>query len=314
MNDSVSTYRPLDGIDLNLLVTLHALVDASSVTVAASRLGTTQPTVSRALATLRETFGDPLLVRSGRGMSLTPFAVALREPLEQTLGAVDRLRTVGTFDPARDERHFRLLVPDVIGASLVPPIFEALTGAPGVTLEVHGSERDALGWLLRDEVDLVVGAASLVHPELMVRRFPGRMTWSVLFGRRHPAWREGLTEDSWIASDHLQLIPGGRAKAPGHLDALLARRGEARRVVARVAYLAAVGPMIEKSRLVTSLPTSACRWIARRRRLRVVPHPLGEELSELELHSTWHTARQPDAGHQWLRARVHQCVEAFLAG
>ena len=47
MNDSVSTYRPLDGIDLNLLVTLHALVDASSVTVAASRLGTTQPTVSR---------------------------------------------------------------------------------------------------------------------------------------------------------------------------------------------------------------------------------------------------------------------------
>ena len=117
---------------------------------------------------------------------------------------------------------------------------------------------------------------------------------------------------SWLSSSHVQLIPGGRAEAPGHLDTLLADRGESRRVVARVAYLAAVGPMLEQSRLVTSLPSSACRWIARRHRLRVVPHPLADELDELELRSSWHAAHHADAGHRWLRATVHRCVEAFI--
>lgn len=307
------TASPLDGIDLNLLVTLRALVETSSVTVAASRLNTTQPTVSRALATLRQVFGDPLLVRSGRGMALTPFAVAMREPLEQTLGAIDRLRTVGAFDPQRDERHFRLLVPDVIGSSLIPSVFAALEDAPGITLEVHGSERGALDALLRDGVDLVVGAPPLEHPELMVRRFAGAgMTWSAMFGRRHPAWAGRLTRRSWLSSEHLQLITSGQAKAPSQLDALLTGRGESRRIVARVAYLAAVGPMLERSRLVTSLPTPACRWIARGRRLRVVPHPLASELGQLDLRSTWHALHQADAGHRWLRATVHQCIEEFL--
>lgn len=312
MNETVSTSRPLDGIDLNLLVTLRALVEASSVTVAANELGTTQPTVSRALGTLRHVFGDPLLVRSGRGMALTPFAKALREPLERTLGAVDRLRTVGAFDPQRDERHFRLLIPDVIGSSLVPTLLTALEGAPAVTFEVHGSEREALDGLLRGEVDLMVGVPALDHPELMVRRFAHGMSWSAMFGRRHPAWRDGLTRQSWLSSAHLQLIPGGRAEAPGHVDTFLTERGDSRRVVARVAYLAAVGPMLERSRLVTSLPTPACHWIARGHRLRVVPHPLVDELGELDLRSTWHTAHQADAGHRWLRATVHRCMEAFL--
>lgn len=148
----------------------------------------------------------------------------------------------------------------------------------------------------------------------MVRRFKRGMTWSAMFGRRHPAWRDGLTTESWLSSAHLQLIPGGQAKAPGQLDAILAERGESRRVAARVAYLAAIGPMIERSRLVTSLPSSACEEVARGRRLRVVPHPLAEELGELELRSTWHAVHQSDAGHRWLRTTAHRCIEEFLEG
>ena len=70
---------PLDGLDLNLLVALRALLREASVTRAAHRLGQTQPTVSRMLATLRTAFDDELLVRAGRGMSLTPLAKSLRK-------------------------------------------------------------------------------------------------------------------------------------------------------------------------------------------------------------------------------------------
>ena len=74
------------------------------MTRAAQRLGHTQPSVSRSLATLRAAFGDELLVRAGRGMALTPLARALRTPVERTLASIDRLRSVGAFEPASASR------------------------------------------------------------------------------------------------------------------------------------------------------------------------------------------------------------------
>lgn len=301
---------PLDGLDLNLLVTLRALLDESSVTRAAARLGTTQPSVSRALATLRTAFADPLLVRAGRGMTLTPFARALQLPLEQSLASLDRLRTVGRFDPATATRRFRLIVPDVIGVGLLPPLMDALAAAPGVSLEVHGSERHALEQLLRDEVDLTLGAATFEHPELCVSQVgQPSLGWSVVYSRRHPAYRDGMTLARWLASEHLQLIPAGRPAEPSGLDALLAKRSETRRVVAQVTYLAGVGPLLARSRLVTSLPDPAARSVAAGRGLRMAPHPLADALGPLPLRMTWHAAHQQDAGHQWMRATLRSAAE-----
>ncbi|MEM6931631.1 MAG: LysR family transcriptional regulator, partial [Myxococcota bacterium] len=140
---------PLAGLDLNLLVTLRALLREVSVTRAAHTLGQRQPTVSRALATLRSAFADELLVRTGRSMSLTPLATSLRVPVERALAAIDRLSAVGGFAPASAVRTFRLALPDLIGPLLVPDLMKAVVAqAPGVDLEMAGSERDAQRALL----------------------------------------------------------------------------------------------------------------------------------------------------------------------
>lgn len=65
--------------NLNLLVTLDVLLAEGSVARAAKRLRLSPSAMSRALQRLRETTGDPLLVRAGRGLVATPRALDLRE-------------------------------------------------------------------------------------------------------------------------------------------------------------------------------------------------------------------------------------------
>ncbi|MBU4135935.1 MAG: LysR family transcriptional regulator, partial [Alphaproteobacteria bacterium] len=95
--------------DLNQLVTLDALLSEGSVARAAKRLQLSPSAMSRALSRLRDTVGDPLLVRAGRGLVPTPRAVALREPAHQLLQEVEALlRPDESLDLARLERTFTL--------------------------------------------------------------------------------------------------------------------------------------------------------------------------------------------------------------
>src|ERR687887_2910363 len=96
----------LNSLDLNLLVTLDALLREANVSRAAMRIGLSQPAASHALQRLRDLIGDPLLVRTGARMELTPRAQGLRGPLAQALEQVRDLFTRDEFDAARSERHF----------------------------------------------------------------------------------------------------------------------------------------------------------------------------------------------------------------
>src|ERR1700759_942309 len=111
----------LNSLDLNLLTALDALLKEASVSRAAMRIGLSQPATSHALQRLRDVLGDPLLVRGGARMELTPRAQALRGPLAQALDQVRGLFISDDFDAARSERHFRLMMPDLAVELLVPP-------------------------------------------------------------------------------------------------------------------------------------------------------------------------------------------------
>src|ERR1700735_897862 len=119
----------LNSLDLNLLVALDALLREASVSRAAMRIGLSQPAVSHALQRLRDVIGDPLLVRTGARMELTPRG--------QALDQVRGLFTPDEFDASQSERHFRLMMPDLAVELLVPPLMEKVTRlAPGVTIDV----------------------------------------------------------------------------------------------------------------------------------------------------------------------------------
>src|SRR3954453_18421569 len=130
-------FMNLTSLDLNLLVALDALLLEGNVSRAAMRIGLSQPATSHALQRLREVLGDPLLVRAGARMELTPRAQALRGPLAQALDQVRGLFIPDDFDAASSERRFRLMMPDLAVELLVPPLMEKITAqAPNVRLDI----------------------------------------------------------------------------------------------------------------------------------------------------------------------------------
>ena len=107
--------------DLNLLLTLGALLEEGSVTRAVKRVGLSQPAVSNALARLRDLFGDPLLVRSGARMVPTPQALEMAPALAEALSALERaLRSPDAFDPKVARDRFPLAATDFIEMVLLP--------------------------------------------------------------------------------------------------------------------------------------------------------------------------------------------------
>ena len=127
----------LASLDLNLLLALNALLNEASVSRAAVRIGLSQPAASHALQRLRDSFGDPLLVRVGARMELTPRAESLRAPLTQTLDQIRGLFVPEGFHPAQSERRFRLMMPDLAVELLIPPLMTKIAAlAPHVRLDV----------------------------------------------------------------------------------------------------------------------------------------------------------------------------------
>lgn len=109
-------------LDLNLLLSLNALLQERSVTRAALRLGLSQPTLSGNLARLRRHYGDDLLTRVGNSYELTPLAERLTEHTAQALALADRIFQTGPdFDPARAEHQFTLVGTDATSRSSAGP-------------------------------------------------------------------------------------------------------------------------------------------------------------------------------------------------
>src|SRR5450432_202393 len=203
----------LANFNLNLLVALDALLGERSVSAAAKLTRVTPSAMSHSLAELRALLEDPLLVRSGRGMVLTPRAEALGPPLRKVLLDARRLLAGGTsFDPATAGRRFVIAAPDFLATLLLPPLLEAIAlEAPRIALDVVPSARRGNAWLLETgEVDLALGA--IVDQAPGIRRMD-LCTEGFLCAARegHPDIDGALDLDAYVGAGHLLITLGDDA-------------------------------------------------------------------------------------------------------
>src|SRR4051812_32980583 len=124
-------------VDLNLLVIFDAMARHRSVNRTAEAVGLSQPATSAALARLRAMFDDPLFVRAGTQMEPTPRALELAPSVQRVVQAIELeiLQPPG-FEPARAERSFTLLTPDIGEVAFLPGVLKRLRQeAPQVRLQ-----------------------------------------------------------------------------------------------------------------------------------------------------------------------------------
>ena len=192
-------------LDLNLLVTLEALLAERSVTRTAARLHLSQPAVSAQLSRLRDMFGDPLLVPAHRGMTPTAKALELLGPLRLALDDLrNTLHTHRDFSPARSRLAMTIACTDYVEAVVVLPLVLALRQrAPGVRIAVRRfNPAQTEQQLASGDVDLAVATPDPAHSHLRTRLLFEESY--VLIGRRdHPRLRSGLTLEEFVQLEHV---------------------------------------------------------------------------------------------------------------
>ena len=288
----------LNSLDLNLLVALEALLREASVSRAAMRIGLSQPATSHALQRLRDLIGDPLLVRTGARMELTPRAQALRGPLAQALDQVRGLFVSDDFDAARSERHFRLMMPDLAVELLMPPLMAKVTKlAPNVTIDV-------VPW--RGTGDLHRGVRPHHRPrDLDRRRLPADFTASA-FTPTATRWRCGAAirlatrlkrREAFLEARHVAVVIRGQSE--DLIDSWLRPKGIERRIALVVpGYIEALH-VTARTDLVAFVPRRLIGALAKQLSLVTVTPPLDPGIDEQFLF--YPTRAQMDPGSIWLR-------------
>ena len=287
----------LASLDLNLLVALDALLLEANVSRAAMRIGLSQPAASHALQRLREVLGDPLLVRVGARMELTPRAQALRGPLAQVLDQVRGLFIPDQFDAARSERHFRLMMPDLAVELLVPPLMEKITRlAPNVRLDVVPWRGPAIFTAeFARTIDLVISIGDAFkgfHRQLL---YTDRDALAVRRG--HPAGAKLSRRDVFLDARHVAVVI--RGQNTDLIDDWLRARGIERRIALVVpGYIEALH-IVARTDLVAFVPGRLIEALAKPLSLKATAPPLDPGADEQYMFHP--TRAQFDPGSIWLR-------------
>ncbi|MCB9545285.1 MAG: LysR family transcriptional regulator [Myxococcales bacterium] len=296
--------------DLTALATLDALLQEVSVTRAARRLGLSTPAVSHALARLRERLADPLLVRAGRGMVLTPRATALRPVVRDAMAAAGRVfADEGEFSPARLRGSLTISVTDYVLLVFGVAFDEAVrAGAPGLDLRFVPNAADDAERLRAGETDLAIGIYGDLPPELRTRPVISDRLVCVLRAD-HPTVKRRLTLERYTRLEHIQVAPRGRPG--GYVDEVLAAQGLRRRVARAVPYFQAALELAAHSDRVLTISERIARLHAPRLGLALFEPPV--PLEPFALSMVWHPRFDGDAGHRWLRERLVAVTTAMDA-
>ena len=295
----------LSGLNLNALVALDALLSERNVTRAAKRIGITQPAMSQSLARLRELFDDPLLVRKGRAMVLTPRAEAMLLPLSDALLSVERALQLGMgFDPATSTRIFKIALTDLGVTMALPPVLRVIgKEAPGIRVQVEPlSDMNLSDKLSSGEVDLVIavylGSAGGLRTEALLEE-----DYVCLVRRGHPlSRRKRLRIKDYEAHGHVAYTPVGFVPRPMAKTASVVSSGAGIRV--SVPYLLALPDVIRRTDLVATVPRGLLSAPIDLSGVVSVEAP--PELPLVEHSQWWHPRFDLDPAHQWLRARVRE--------
>lgn len=291
-------------IDLNLFLTLHALLQEKHVTRAAERLHKSQPAVSHALAQLREHFDDPLLIRQGGKMELTSKARTLLLPLDEALANLNTLLGNAAFNPADSDRRFHLAMSDYASAIILPPLVHYLrTHAPNMQIAVSQLGRDVMLAQLAD------GSLDLAFSPFIEGEVPSEIHSQSLFSEHFVCVADKailpenglLTLEEWLARQH--VLPVSRPDVQYEIERAVTRHSQQKlHLTAALPHWGMAVKLISGTDLVLTISSRAVADLSAYPNLHRFPLPL--PLPEFPYYQAWHNRKDHDPAHRWLRGAI----------
>lgn len=291
----------LRNVDLQVLVGLDVLLEELNVTRAARRLALSQPATSRLLARMRQVFGDPLLVRTARGLAPTSRALELRGPVREALAHVRRIfGTQAHFEPATSDASFIMRMGDMNEFIMLPTIARELRKtAPNVSLEIrHLPPLDTIRALDADDVHLAL-STGLVHSKSIrsAKLLDDQMV--CIMRRDHPAAARKLTLKAFLALNHIRTV---QTMSDTRLVDEHLRDRIRRRVVVTIPHWLAAPALVAETDLVAAISARMAKLVNADKRFAVQPLPFGPRSFSWQLY--WHVRYDAHPAHRWMRAFV----------
>lgn len=297
----------LSKVDLNLFIVFDAIYTEANLTRAGQIVGITQPAVSNALSRLRETFNDPLFVRTAQGMVPTPMAQNIIGPVRNALALLrTSVQESRIFNPQQANKTFRISMTDLTEAVILPPLFQRLRRlAPTLVIESFPCKRrETTKELAAGRLDFAVDAPLNTDPQVRhVRLMQDRYVCAMRPG--HPLAESKLTLDSYLGMTHIHI--SSRRNGLGYVDLALGKMGLQRRVALRSQHYLMASQVLQQTDMVMTVPER----FARRHQLRHQPLPV--EVPALETHLYWHESTDQDPANRWMREQIIELCERVAA-
>lgn len=296
-----------DNLDLNLLYALDVLLEENSITKAANRLHITQSAMSGILKRLREYFDDELLVKHGRQMQPTAFALSLQEPIREILLSIRA--TVGSKDQrelATSRRHFRFVTTDYAVTVLLADVVQDIgQHAPNLSFEFMRPDQNAAAALVRGDVDFMIVPESYVdksqgHHQLFTEEFVC-VVWE---GNQHV--QSELSVAQYSAMDHVTVGFGpDRELSLEHL--LLNEQSQQRKLRVTCSDFTSLPQFLLGTQRIATMHRRLARYYARFLPLRILESPV--PLPKLVEYLVWNKTMGNDPVLIWVRDYILSAVK-----
>jgi DNA-binding transcriptional LysR family regulator len=295
----------LSRIDLNLLVVLDTVLSERSVVRAAERLHVTPSAVSNSLARLRSVLGDPLVIRSGRGIVPTPHAASLAPSLKRALSDLESVVTKDAFDPLTTTRQFTLALADVSQTARFPELVKLVAKEmPRAQLRAVGIDTYvSSGGLSSMEIDAALIAQDKAAGFNMMPLYKEN---SVLAGRRGNRFAGGRMTRAQLATLRhvdIQIAPG---VGYSRLAQTYMQLGIERKIAVTVPSFIAAAAVVANTDLVATIPDSLMESLGERFALRVIAGPAPKMVTPINL--VWHERTNNDPAMRAFRELVIRAV------
>lgn len=290
-------------LELGTLVALDALLRERNVSKAAHRVGMTQPTMSHLLARLRQTFGDPLLVRGSAGLTLTDNGALLLEQLRRLVPQIEDFGKAGAFAPDATQSMFRLACTEHAALAMVPRLQAHLEDrAPNAVLKLLTIQARTLNLPRLEEFrfDLLIGVFSTLPADWHVKNlYEDRLV--VIGGRALHKRRGPLTVDRFLAATHVVFSPDERS-LQNLVDFALESHGVKRRIGTFVSTFQMAASIVAESNRLAVVPAGLARHLAHIPGIRIVDSPI--EFPSLLVSMAWHPRSHEEPQQRWFRKLV----------
>jgi len=288
-------------LDLNLVRVFVTIYEARSVTRAAERLALTQPTLSHALARLREVYGDPLFRRKATGLVPTGMGEQLYQRFSQALAGIDStLESRQRFNPGQSARRFRIAMSDVGTLFFTAALLRQIQShAPKVEIDIEKIGDQVVEDLALGRIDAVIGnQPGLLATTASLPLFHER--YVCVMSVDHPTIGQKLTLENFVAARHIMVMTPTRGNQL--IDEALAQRKLARKVVARVPHFMNLPDLLDRTDLLVQMPDRVAQSYVREGRVKALPLPVA--VPEFEVRVYWHVRNESSRAHKWLVEQV----------